>query len=166
MITTQLRELGVYKGFVSLISARFISNFGNGLSDIALAYGVLSLNGATGKDLSIVMFARLFPMIALMLFGGVIGDRFKRNRIVGGTDMLGSLFVAISAASFIFAFASVPLLVVMGFLFGILNAMWWPAMLGVLPAIVPKENSTMATQYSDSSATLVMLLEHSVEAPW
>ena len=69
MITTQLRELGVYKGFISLISARFISNFGNGLSDIALAYGVLSLNGATGKDLSLVMFARLFPMIALMLFG-------------------------------------------------------------------------------------------------
>ena len=151
MIITKLRELGVYKGFVSLISARFISNFGNGLSDIALAYGVLSLNGATGKDLSLVMFARLFPMIALMLFGGVIGDRFKRNRIVGGTDMLGSVFVAISAASFIFAFASVPLLVVMGFLFGILNAMWWPAMLGVLPAIVPKE------KLNDGNAVLGLL---------
>ncbi len=139
MIADQLRELSQYRGFKSLISARLISNFGNGLSDIALVYGVLSLNGATGKDLSLVMFARLFPMIALMLFGGVIGDRFKRNRIVGGTDMLGSGFVAISAASFIFGFASVPLLAFMGFLFGILNAMWWPAMMGLLPTIVPKE---------------------------
>ncbi|CAB4931740.1 unannotated protein [freshwater metagenome] len=78
-------------------------------------------------------------MIALMLFGGVIGDRFKRNRIVGGTDILGSSFVAISAISFIAGFASIPLLVIMGLLFGILNAMWWPAMSGVLPAIIPKE---------------------------
>lgn len=151
MITTQLRELSIHRGFVRLISARFISNVGNGLSPIALAYGVLSLDGANGKDLSLVMSARIFPMIALMLFGGVIGDRFKRNRIVGGTDILGSSFVAISAASFIFGFASVPLLVFMGFLFGILNAMWWPAMSGVLPALVPKE------KLKDGNAVLGLL---------
>lgn len=139
MITSQLRELSVHRGFVRLIMARFISNVGNGLSPIALAYGVLSLEGSTGKDLSLVMSARIFPMVALMLFGGVIGDRFKRNRIVGGTDILGSSFVAISAVSFLFGFASVPLLMVMGLLFGVLNAMWWPAMSGVLPAILPKE---------------------------
>ena len=139
MIISQLRELSVHRGFLRLIGARFISNIGNGLSPIALAYGVLSLPGASGKDLSLVMSARVFPMVALMLFGGVIGDRFKRNRIVGGADMLGSSFVAVSAASFIFGFASVPLLAFMGFLFGVLHAMWWPAMSGVLPALVPKE---------------------------
>lgn len=139
MILSQLRELSVHRGFLRLIGARFISNIGNGLSPIALAYGVLSLPGASGKELSLVMSARVFPMVALMLFGGVIGDRFKRNRIVGATDMLGSSFVAVSAASFIFGFASIGLLAFMGFLFGVLNAMWWPAMSGVLPALVPKE---------------------------
>ncbi|CAB4757642.1 unannotated protein [freshwater metagenome] len=139
MIKSQLRGLISHRGFVNLVGARFISNIGNGLSPIALAYGTLSLTGATGKDLSFVMSARIFPMIALMLFGGVIGDRFRRNRIVGGADMLGSLFVAVSAISFIFGFASVPLLVFMGLLFGVLNALWWPAMSGVLPALLPKE---------------------------
>ena len=139
MIISQLRELSVHRGFLRLISARFISNIGNGLSPIALAYGVLNLPGTSGKDLSLVMSARVVPMVALMLFGGVIGDRFKRNRIVGGADMLGSSFVAVSAASFIFGFASIELLVFMGFLFGVLNALWWPAMSGVLPALVPKE---------------------------
>ena len=139
MITSQIRNLSMHSGFVHLLSARFISNIGNGLSPIALAYGVLSLDGANGKDLSIVMSARIFPMVALMLFGGVIGDRFKRNRIVGGADIIGSISVAISAASFIYGFASVSLLVFMGLIFGILNALWWPAMSGVLPAIVPKE---------------------------
>ena len=122
------------------MSARFISNVGNGLSPIALAYGVLSIPGADGKDLSIVMAARFIPMVALMLLGGVVGDRYKRNRVVGGTDIIGSVFVAISAISFIGHFPSVWLLAVMGAIFGVLNALWWPAMTGVLPEILPKTN--------------------------
>jgi MFS family permease len=135
----QLRELRAHNGFTALATSRFISNVGNGLSPIALAYGVLALPGATAKDLSFVMAARMFPMISLMLFGGVIGDRFKRNRIVGGADILGSSFAAISALSLINGSSSVALLAIMGALFGILNALWWPAMSGVLPEILPRE---------------------------
>jgi MFS family permease len=135
-----LRELSRFPGFLPLIFSRFISNVGNGLSPIALAYGVLSLKGATGTDLSLVMTARIAPMIIFMLLGGVIGDRFKRNRIVGGSDVIGSLLAGTSAVSFIAGFANVPLLCLMGGLFGILNALWWPAMSGVLPEILPKES--------------------------
>ena len=119
--------------------SRFISNVGNGVSPIALAYGVLSLPGATGKDLSIVMAARFVPLLAFMLFGGVIADRFQRNRLVGGSDILGSFLAAVSAISLIAGFSSTWLLALMGGLFGILNAIWWPAMSGVLPEILPKE---------------------------
>jgi MFS family permease len=135
-----LRDLSRFPGFLPLILSRFISNVGNGLSPIALAYGVLSLKGATATDLSLVMTARIAPMILFMLLGGVIGDRFKRNRIVGGSDVIGSLIAGISAISFIAGFANVPLLCLMGGLFGILNALWWPAMSGVLPEILPNES--------------------------
>ena len=135
----QLSELRGHSGFSSLAISRFISNVGNGISPVALAFGVLALPGATGTDLSIVMAARMFPMIALMLFGGVVGDRFKRNRIVGGADILGSGFAAVSAISLIVGHSSVFLLALMGALFGILNALWWPAMSGVLPEILPKQ---------------------------
>ena len=136
---TQLRELREFKGFSSLAFSRFISNVGNGVSPIALAYGVLSLPHATGRDLSIVMAARFVPLLAFMLFGGVIADRFQRNRLVGGSDMLGSFLAATSAISLIAGFSSVWLLALMGGLFGVLNAIWWPAMSGVLPEILPKE---------------------------
>ena len=135
----QLRDLKGHHGFTSLAVSRFISNLGNGVSPIALAYGVLSLPGATGKDLSIVMAARFVPLLAFMLFGGVIADRFQRNRLVGGSDMLGSFLAGISAVSLIAGFSSTWLLALMGGLFGILNAIWWPAMSGVLPEILPKE---------------------------
>jgi MFS family permease len=134
----QLKDLHSHSGFSALAISRFISNVGNGISPVALAFGVLALPGATGKDLSIVMAARMFPMVALMLFGGVVGDRFKRNRIVGGADILGSAFAAVSAVSLIAGNSSVFLLALMGALFGVLNALWWPAMSGVLPEILPK----------------------------
>ena len=134
----QLRDLKGHRGFTSLAISRFISNVGNGISPIALAYGVLSLEGADGKDLSIVMAARFVPLIGFMLFGGVIADRFQRNRLVGGSDMIGSFLAAVSAISLIAGFSSVWLLALMGALFGILNAIWWPAMSGVLPEILPK----------------------------
>ncbi len=137
---SDLRELSRFSGFLPLILSRFISNVGNGLSPIALAYGVLSLKGSSGTALSLVMTARIAPMILFMLLGGVIGDRFKRNRIVGGSDVIGSLFAATSAISFIAGFANLPLLCLMGGLFGILNALWWPAMSGVLPEILPKDS--------------------------
>jgi len=85
------------------------------------------------------MAARFIPLVAFMLFGGVIADRFQRNRLVGGSDMLGSFLAATSAISLIAGFSSVWLLALMGGLFGILNAIWWPAMSGVLPEILPKE---------------------------
>jgi len=138
-VLNQLRDLRGYKGFTSLAISRFISNVGNGVSPIALAYGVLSLPNATGRDLSIVMAARFVPLLAFMLFGGVIADRFQRNRLVGGSDMLGSFLAAVSAISLIAGFSSTWLLALMGGLFGILNAIWWPAMSGVLPEILPKE---------------------------
>ena len=118
----QLRDLRAHRGFTSLAISRFISNVGNGISPIALAYGVLSLEGADGKDLSIVMAARFVPLIGFMLFGGVIADRFQRNRLVGGADMIGSFLAAVSAISLIAGFSSVWLLATMGALFGVLNA--------------------------------------------
>ena len=138
-MVSQLNELRGYKGFTALALSRFISNLGNGISPIALAYGVLSLPHATGRDLSIVMAARFVPLLAFMLFGGVIADRFQRNRLVGGSDMLGSFLAGTSAISLIAGFSSTWLLALMGGLFGILNAIWWPAMSGVLPEILPKE---------------------------
>ena len=84
---TQLKDLKAHHGFTGLAISRFISNVGNGVSPIALAYGVLSLPGSTGADLSIVMAARFVPLLAFMLFGGVI------SRLVSGllADRLGGV---------------------------------------------------------------------------
>jgi MFS family permease len=134
-----IRALSAYKGFTKLALARFVSNLGNGITPIALSFGVLGLPNGTASQLSLVLGSQMIPLLLFMLFGGVVGDRYKRNKIVGGSDILGSAFVLVSASSFIFGFVSIPLLCIMGALFGFLNALWWPAFSGVLPEILPKD---------------------------
>jgi MFS family permease len=134
-----IRALSAYKGFTKLALARFISNLGNGITPVAMSFGILGLPNGSASQLSLVLGSQMIPLLLFMLFGGVVGDRYKRNKIVGGSDILGSAFVMVSASSFIFGFVSIPLLCAMGALFGLLNALWWPAFSGVLPEILPKE---------------------------
>ncbi|MFZ9539775.1 MAG: MFS transporter, partial [Ilumatobacteraceae bacterium] len=121
----------------TLLLARFVSNIGNGMAPIALAFGVLSLDGADAGSLSLVTTSQMVPLVAFLLLGGVAADRFGRSQLVGSTDIIGSGVVAISAIAFITGNASVPLLCVNGFIFGVLNALWYPAFSGLMPMIVP-----------------------------
>ena len=124
--------------FRLLLLARFISNFGNGLAPIALAFGVLELPGATASSLSIVMAAQMFPIVAFMLVGGVVADRYPRALIVGVTDIILSGFVILNGISLLQGTASVLTLAAVGFVGGSLAALWWPAMSGLVPEVVPE----------------------------
>jgi MFS family permease len=138
-ILSDVRALAGYQGFTKLAVARFISNLGNGITPVAMSFGVLGLPDGSPSQLSLVLGSQMVPLLLVMLFGGVVGDRYRRNKIVGGSDILGSAFVLVSATSFIFGFVSIPLLCVMGACFGLLEALWWPAFSGVLPEILPTE---------------------------
>lgn len=137
---TDLKRLWLVPAFRTLLIARVISNFGNGLGPIALAFGVLGLEGATASSLSIVMAAQLGPMVLFMLFGGVIADRFPRAMVVGVSDVLLSAFVITNGIMLINGTATVMSLAIIAFISGSLNAMWWPAFAGLIPELVPEED--------------------------
>ena len=122
-----------------LFAARTISNIGNGIMPIALAFGVLALPGATPTSLSIVLAAQAVPLIVMLPIGGVIADRMGRARVIAVTDIVLSGFVATSAALFLTGNATVPLLAVLSFCAGVLNGLWWPAMSGLVPEVVTSE---------------------------
>ena len=133
----EISELWKIEAFRRLLTARVISNLGNGITPIALAFGVLSLPGSSASSLSYVTTAQMIPLVLFMLIGGVAADRFGRSQLVGITDIIGSVFVSISAIAFISGHASIPLLCFNGFVFGLLNALWYPAFSGIMPLIVP-----------------------------
>jgi MFS family permease len=135
-----LKRLWLVPAFKTLLIARIISNFGNGLGPIALAFGVLSLEEATASSLSIVMAAQMGPMVLFMLFGGVVADRFPRAMVVGVSDVLLSAFVIANGIMLINGTATVFSLAVIAFISGSLNALWWPAFAGLMPEIVAEED--------------------------
>jgi MFS family permease len=135
-----LKKLWLIPAFRTLLIARIISNIGNGLGPIALAFGVLSLEGATPTSLSIVMAAQLGPMVVFMLFGGVLADRYPRALVVGTSDIFLSGFVVANGIMLINGSATVTSLAIIAFISGSLNALWWPAFAGLVPEVVPEED--------------------------
>jgi MFS family permease len=158
----ELSELWKIREFRHLLIARVISNLGNGITPIALAFGVLSLPGADAGSLSLVTTSNMVPLVLFMLIGGVAADRFGRTHLVGVTDVIGSVFVAISAFAFISGHASIPLLCFNGFVFGVLNALWYPAFSGIMPLIVPNPLLQAANSLVGIGANLGFTLGASV----
>jgi MFS family permease len=105
--------------FRRLFWSRAISNVGNGVAPIALAFGVLALPGATPTSLSIVLAAQAIPLVLMLPFGGVIADRLGRARVIMVTDALVSVFVMTMAILFITGHANVPILAILGALSGL-----------------------------------------------
>jgi MFS family permease len=119
-----------------LFGARTISNVGNGIMPIALAFGVLDLPGATPTSLSVVLAAQAVPLVIMLPIGGVVADRLGRARVIAVTDVVLSAVVFTVAALFFTGNATVPLLAGLSFVIGILNGLWWPAMSGLVPDVM------------------------------
>ena len=131
-------ELISFPNIKTLYLARFISNFGNGMAPIALAFGVLALPNGSAQLLGLVLGVQTTIFLIMTPFGGVIADRYGRARMVGICDLVGGLMLFVQVAYF--ATGNVPtivLLLVNG-LFGILWGIWWPAFAGIMPAILPE----------------------------
>lgn len=111
-----------------LVAARFISNLGNGLGPIAIPFGVLGLPNGTPTALSLVWLSTMLPLTGFMLIGGVIGDKFPRAQMVGGTDILLGLLVLGNGLALITDHGSVLLFIFVGAISGFLNAIWYPSM--------------------------------------
>ena len=153
----QLGELRAIPEFRRIFIARVVSNLGNGMSPIALAFGVLELPNGDAGSLSIVTGAHMVPLVLFMLVGGVAADRFGRARLVGVTDLIGSAVISVSAVALITGNASVALLAFNAFLFGILNALWWPAFSGLMPQIVPNDRLQSANAVVGMGANLALM---------
>ena len=142
-----LRNVWRNKDLRTLFAARLISNLGNGLSPVAIAFGVLALPGATPTSLSIVMFCQLLPIVAFMLVGGIVADRFPRALLIGSADMLLSALVVLNGVMLITHTATVLSIAIINLLSGTLNAFWWPAMAGLMPDLVDDEQLQSANSF-------------------
>lgn len=137
---TALSQLWQFRDYRRYLLARVISNLGNGMAPTALAFGILGLEGATAKSLSLVLAVQSFALVAMLPFGGVWADRIGRAKVVGGSDTVLGALILVQAALFITGLVTVPILLPFALVFGVLHAIWYPAFPAIAPAVVPAEH--------------------------
>jgi len=134
----QTREVLAHKYVKRLFLARFISNYGNGMGPIALAFGILGLPNGSANLLGLVLGTTTVLFLIMAPFGGVIADKYGRARMVGLTDMAGGLILFVQVAYFTTGNVPIAVLLIVNGAFGILWGIFWPAFSGVIPAVLPE----------------------------
>ena len=144
---SQVAQLSADRRYRKLFIARTISNLGNGIATIALAFGVLAMPDTDATSLSIVLAAQAIPLVLVLPIGGVIADRLGRARVIAYTDLVLSAVVAVMSYLFLSGSVTIPALVVLSFIIGCLNGLWWPAYSGLVPDVVADELLQPANAY-------------------
>ena len=134
----QTREVLAHKYVKRLFLARFISNYGNGMGPIALAFGILALPNGSANLLGLVLGTTTVLFLIMAPFGGVIADKYGRARMVGLTDMAAGLVLIVQVAYFTTGDVPIAVLLIVNGAFGILWGIFWPAFSGVIPAVLPE----------------------------
>ena len=124
-----------------LITGRAISNLGDGVANVALSLTVYALAAPHQRaaDLGYFGAARLIPMVAFILIGGVIVDRFSRRTLMLISDVGRCVLVAAVATLAATGHLQFWHLLCMAFLFGAFDAVFMPASTALIPQIVPEE---------------------------
>jgi MFS family permease len=120
-----------------LFFARSISILGDMLTPVALAFAVLSISDSASA-LGFVLGARALPSLLLMLFGGVIGDRYPRRITMVISNLVGFSSQGLIGLLFIIGEASVWNVAVLSTLRGVTSSFFNPASTGAISFVAPE----------------------------
>lgn len=136
------RDLALFadRGFGLLFTARTVSMFGMSFAPVAVAFGVLDIPRATAGTLSWVLAAQMVPLVLLLLFGGVLADRFPRNRVMMVGEVLSASGFGALAVMMLSGWTPLAAMMSAAALDGIGQAVLFPALTGIIPQVVPPDS--------------------------
>ena len=143
--------------FRLLFAGRVVSDFGDKIVPVALAFAVLELE-ASASALGLVFAARLIPMVVLVLVGGVWADRLRRHLVMLSSDLVRACTQGIAAALLLTGRAEVWHLMVLMAVYGAAQAFFDPAATGLVPQTVSRARLQQANgllQVSRSTASVI-----------
>lgn len=128
-----------HRRFLLLFGARTSSVFGASIGPVALAFGILDLPHGSPTMLSVVLAANSVTLLVFLLLGGVIADRLPRYRVMYGADALSGVAWAAIGAMLLTGWAPTWAMALFAALAGIGSALFWPAMVGIVPEVAPAD---------------------------
>jgi hypothetical protein len=121
-----------------------VSAFGDQMAAVALPVALIS-HGASAAALGVVLGAAIVPKTVFLLAGGVISDRFDRRAvIILGDVLMAATQVATALLLALGGTAHLELLVILQVAYGCASSFAKPALIGVLPQLVPLDRLQQA----------------------
>jgi predicted MFS family arabinose efflux permease len=151
------------RNFAWYFASRFVNTLGTMMASVALAFAVLDITDSA-IALGQVLAARTIPMIALLLYGGVIADRLPRTLVLQVSNAGSALSQGAIAVLVLSGEAEIWMLVVLSIVQGAVSGVAFPAMASVLPQLVPKEQLQPANALVSLTRNGMMVLGPTVGA--
>jgi MFS family permease len=143
-----IRALG-HRNYRLFFTGQLISVVGSWMQSMAQAWLVYRLTGSEVL-LGLVGFADKVPVFALGLAGGVVADRFDRHRVVLATQTASMLQALALGLLVVSGHATVPALMALAALQGIINAFDLPARQSFISTMVEMDDLPNALALNSS----------------
>ena len=140
-----------YPNFTLAFLGALVSNLGNTLYSFAVSFYILALTGNNAFIQGLYLAVSGIVYVAVILFGGVISDRFHKGKIMFICDYAkGGMLIALTLLLMLVikdANAKVAILFVIAVISNIIAAIFSPAASSLLPHIVPERSFQQGQSY-------------------
>ena len=124
--------------FAWYLASRSVNLLGLTAASVAMAFAVLDLGGST-TALGQVLAARTVPMVMVLLFGGVLADRLPRSLVLQASNLTSAAAQGATAVLLITGTAQLWVVIVLQMVAGVASGLGFPAMAGMVPTLVPRD---------------------------
>jgi MFS family permease len=126
------------RGFRILWAGMTISQVGDGITLLAIAWQAYQLSNVP-TALGVTMMAMSIPQILLLLFGGIVSDRFERRWAMLGADVVRGAALLVMGSLSIAGVLEIWHMALIAAVYGAGNAFFGPAFDALVPELVPRE---------------------------
>src|SRR5919107_1528534 len=126
------------RNFAWYFASRTTDTLGSMMAGVALAFAVLGVTDSA-TALGQVLAAHTIPLVVLMLYGGVLADRYPRTLVIQVSNLVAAASQGTLAVLVITGRAELWMFLVLAAVNGMADAANFPAMAGMVPQLVPRE---------------------------
>lgn len=148
------------RDFALLVGGQAVSDFGDGMFLVALAWRVYQ-SYSTPAALSLVGIAVMLPRVLATVAGGVLSDRVERRWLMAGADCVRAFAVALLAAVSFAGATELAWIIALVAVQSVAGSLFGPSESALLPQLVSRTELTQA----NSMRTIITPLASAVAGP-
>ena len=153
-----------HRDFAIYWSGSVVSLVGSQFTTVAMAWQIYELTNSP-LELGLLGLARGAPMLALLLFGGLLADAVNRRHLMMATQVAQMCVSATLAVMTLVGWVSPPVLYVASLFLALFSALEQPARTAIIPNLVPRSDLTNALALSGTQRHVATVVGPSTGGP-